>query len=98
MFAGMAAILISVFSLLVSMTTAWLTLFRRRTVKMTKPTVIFVGPDTPRSKLDNPLPKVFLRALLFAKKHSLEGFLRRHPFATADQRYFVGGPSTPNRS
>ncbi len=29
-------------------------------------TVIFFGPDTPRSKRDGPLPKVYLRALLFA--------------------------------
>jgi len=62
----MVATIISVVSLLVSITTAWLTLFRRGTVKMTQPTVIFFGPDTPRSKRDGPLPKVFLRALLFA--------------------------------
>jgi hypothetical protein len=43
----MASIVISVVSLLVSVTTAWLTLFRRGTVKMTQPTVIFFGPDTP---------------------------------------------------
>jgi hypothetical protein len=62
----MAAGIMSVVSLLVSITTAWLTLFRRGTVKMTQPTIIFFGPDTPRSKRDGPLPKVFLRALLFA--------------------------------
>jgi hypothetical protein len=62
----MIAIGISVLSLLVSVTTAWLTLFRRGTVKMTQPTVIFLGPDSPRSRLDSPLPKVFLRTLLFS--------------------------------
>src|ERR1700722_17943591 len=62
----MIAIVISVLSLLVSITTAWLTLFRRGTVKMTQPTVIFLGPDSPRSNLDSPLPKVFLRTLLFS--------------------------------
>jgi hypothetical protein len=62
----MGSIVISVVSLLVSITTAWLTLFRRGTVKMTQPTIIFFGPDTPRSKSDGPLPKVFLRTLLFA--------------------------------
>jgi hypothetical protein len=62
----MVTTIIAVVSLLVSITTAWLTLFRRGTVKMTQPTVIFFGPDTPRSKSDGPLPKVYLRALLFA--------------------------------
>jgi hypothetical protein len=45
---------------------AWLTLWRRGTVKMTQPTVIFFGPDTPRSKNDRSLPKVYLRTLLFS--------------------------------
>jgi len=62
----MVSILISTISLLISITTAWLTLFRRGTVKMTQPTVIFFGPDGgSRSSPDNPLPKVFLRTLLF---------------------------------
>jgi hypothetical protein len=62
----MASILISTVSLLLSVTVAWLTLFRRGTVRMTQPTVIFFGPDGgPRSSPDNPLPKVFLRTLLF---------------------------------
>jgi hypothetical protein len=33
---------------------------------MTQPTVIFFGPDTPRAREDTPLPKVFLRTLLFS--------------------------------
>jgi hypothetical protein len=57
---------ISTLSLVISATTAWLTLFRRGTVKMTQPTVIFFGPDTPRLHEDTPLPKVYLRTLLFA--------------------------------
>jgi hypothetical protein len=63
----MVPIVISVVSLLVSITTAWLTLFRRGTVRMTQPTVIFLGPDggSP-SGLGNMLPKVFLRTLLFS--------------------------------
>jgi hypothetical protein len=63
----MAAIVISVVSLLVSITTAWLTLFRRGTVRMTQPTVIFLGPDggSP-SRPGNAPPKVFLRTLLFS--------------------------------
>jgi hypothetical protein len=56
---------ISTLALGVSATTAWLTLFRRGTVKMTQPTVIFFGPDMPRSHGDTPLPKVYLRTLLF---------------------------------
>ena len=57
---------ISTLSLAVAATTAWLTLFRRGTVKMTQPTVIFFGPDAPRSHENIPLPKVYLRTLLFA--------------------------------
>jgi len=49
-----------------SAVTAWLTLFRRGTVKMTQPTVIFFGPDNLRSRDEPALPKVFLRTLLFA--------------------------------
>lgn len=51
---------ISVLALCISAVTAWLTLFRRGTVKMTQPTVIFFGPDSETQ------PKVFLRTLLFA--------------------------------
>ena len=57
---------ISLLALAVSSVTAWLTLFRRGTVKMTQPTVIFFGPDTPRSRCETPLPKIFLRTLLFS--------------------------------
>ena len=52
---------ISVLALTLSSVTAWLTLFRRGTVKMTQPTVIFFGPDSPRSASEIPLPKIFLR-------------------------------------
>jgi hypothetical protein len=57
---------ISVLALAVSSTTAWLTLFRRGTLKMTQPTVIYFGPDVPRAGDDNPRPKVYLRTLLFS--------------------------------
>lgn len=56
---------ISVLALSISAVTAWRTLGRRGTVKMTQPTVIFFGPDSGRSN-EAPLPKVFLRSLLFA--------------------------------
>jgi hypothetical protein len=61
-----ASITISVMALAVSSVTAWLTLFHRGTVKMTQPTVIFFGPDIPRARAVAPLPKVFLRTLLFS--------------------------------
>src|SRR5579872_2417971 len=61
------SIVISVLSLLVSVTTAWLTLLRRGTIKMTQPTVIYFGPDgSSRHDPDKAPPKVFLRALLFS--------------------------------
>ncbi len=56
---------IAVLALAVSATTAWLTLFRRGTIRMTQPTVIFFGPDSPRSAKERPLPKIYLRTLLF---------------------------------
>lgn len=60
------ALLISAFALVLSVLTAWLTLFRRGTVKMTRPTQIFFGYDKPRGGDTNAWPKVFLRTLLFA--------------------------------
>ena len=57
---------LAVFSLVVSSVTAWLTLFRRGTVKMTRPTIIFLGPDSVDDTESVPAPKVYLRALLFA--------------------------------
>src|SRR5438105_4780334 len=61
-----SSVTISVLALCMSATTAWLTLFRRGTVKMTQPTVIFFGPDSPRSHDDAPSPKIYLRFLLFS--------------------------------
>jgi hypothetical protein len=60
------SITISVLALSISAVTAWLTLFRRGTVKMTQPTVIFFGPDSSRSRDEPPSPKVYLRTLLFS--------------------------------
>jgi hypothetical protein len=58
---------VSVLALGVSATTAWLTLFRIGRVKMTQPTVIYFGPDAPRSRARGRVhpPKVYLRTLLF---------------------------------
>jgi len=60
---GLISVLVSVLALVISGVTAWLTLFRRGTIRMTQPTVVFFGPDS----LDQPdLSKVFLRALLYS--------------------------------
>ncbi len=60
------SVTVSVLALMISAITAWLTLFRHGTVKMTQPTVIFFGPDVPRSPTEPSLPKIFLRTLLFS--------------------------------
>jgi hypothetical protein len=57
---------VAVLALVISATTAWLTLFRRGTIKMTQPTVIFFGPDAPRGKQKLSSSKIFLRCLLFS--------------------------------
>jgi hypothetical protein len=51
---------ISMLSLVIASITAWLTL-RRGTVRMTRPTLVFFGPDGPGGP-----PKVFLRTLLYS--------------------------------
>jgi hypothetical protein len=60
------ALIVSVLALAVSIATAWLTLMRKGTIKMTQPTVIFFGPDSPRENKQSALPKVYLRTLIFA--------------------------------
>lgn len=57
---------VATLSLAVSTVTAWLTLLRRGTVEMTQPTQIFLGPADARHPGEHPLPKVYLRTLLFA--------------------------------
>ncbi len=51
---------IAIVSLLISALTAWLTLFRRGTVRMTQPTLVAFLADGPDG------PKVFLRTLLYS--------------------------------
>jgi hypothetical protein len=58
------ATIISLLALIISATTAWLTLFRKGTLRMTRPTVIFFGPDGPPSQ--GAEVKVFLRTLLYS--------------------------------
>ena len=57
---------VSTLALAIAAVTAWLTLFRRGTVRMTQPTAIYFGPDGPRSHHDILLPKIYLRTLLFS--------------------------------
>ena len=56
---------VSVLALVVSGVTAWLTLFKRGTVRMTQPTVMYFGPDRGRIQ-DDPSLKIYLRSLLYA--------------------------------
>ena len=64
-FLQVISIVISVLALTISATTLWLMLLRKGTVKMTKPTVIFFGPDGGVGG-EKGISKVFLRTLLFS--------------------------------
>jgi hypothetical protein len=61
---------ISITALAVSAGTAWFTVFRRGTVKMTRPSFVAFSYDVPKSQVlsDRPQPKakIFLRALLYS--------------------------------
>ena len=66
---------ISLVALAVSGLTAWLTLFRRGTVEMTRPTVVFFGSDG-GARDGVTRPKVFLRSLIYStwkRGHIIEG-------------------------
>ena len=58
------SIVFSCLALLVSSTTAWLTLFRKGKLVMTQPTVVFFGPDG--SRFDSQKNKVYLRTLIYS--------------------------------
>lgn len=60
-----ASIAISVLALGMSATTLWLTLLRKGEIEMTKPTVIFFGPDGGIGQ-EKGISKVFLRTLLYS--------------------------------
>ncbi len=68
---------VSVVSLGVSFTTAWLTWFHQGTIKMTHPALVFFGPD------DRGYAKVFVRTLLHST--SRRGQLVEHMFARLRQ-------------
>ena len=58
-----APLAFSAVALSISAVTAWLTLFRRGNLKMTRPNVIFFGFDSTPGKPD---PKIFMRCLLYS--------------------------------
>jgi hypothetical protein len=60
------SILVSAAALMVSVTTAWLTLFRRGRLKMTRPAVVYFGVDGPIDPAEGRPKKVHLRALLYS--------------------------------
>ncbi|WP_164523276.1 hypothetical protein [Sphingomonas koreensis] len=58
----------------------WLTYFRTGTVRMTRPSVIYFGPDGSRAEGLLKRPKIFLRALLIS--NSKRGRVIENMFAT----------------
>ncbi|MGO1081315.1 hypothetical protein [Inquilinus sp. CA228] len=56
------SLIMSIFSLSISGVTAWLTLFRRGRLAMTKPSLAFFGFDA----VPKPTAKIFLRTLLYS--------------------------------
>lgn len=60
------AIAISVLALIVSAITAWLTLLKRGTLLMTRPTQIYFGSDRSPGKDGRPSLKIYLRTLLYS--------------------------------
>lgn len=60
----LAGLAVSVVALAVSLVTAWLTLFKMGTVKMTQPTVVYFGPDGSARRGERH-EKIFLRTLLY---------------------------------
>ena len=60
------SLLVSAAALVVSVTTAWLTLFRRGALRMTKPAVVYFGADGPLRIGEETKRKVFLRSLMYS--------------------------------
>lgn len=71
----MSSLVISILALVVSVTVAWLTLFRRGNLRMTRPVLVGFLYDLPAGD-----PKVFFRSMLFAtgkRGHILESIFLR---------------------
>ncbi|HWX66036.1 MAG TPA: hypothetical protein VNZ27_06335 [Rhodanobacter sp.] len=60
------SIFVSAAALVVSIATAWLTLFRRGTLKMTRPAVVYFGADGPLTPGERIPRKVHLRSLMYS--------------------------------
>jgi hypothetical protein len=60
------SLIVAIGAFLVSITVAYLTLFRRGVVKMTQPTTIYFGADSGNRDGNSLAPKVFLRTLLYS--------------------------------
>jgi hypothetical protein len=74
-----ASALISALALIVSVTTAWFTLWRRGSIKTTRPAVVYFGPDGAPGT-SSAKPKLFLRFLLYAtgkRGHIIEAMFAR---------------------
>lgn len=60
------AICMSGASLIVSGGVAYLTLLRKGHVRMTRPSVVFLGPDAGNRDTNSLIPKVYLRTMLYS--------------------------------
>lgn len=82
------SLVVSGFSLAVAATTAWLTLWRRGTVRIGQPPTIYFGPDGAREAHS----KVFVRALLYAtaaQGRIVEGMFARLTRGESSQTFSV---------
>lgn len=90
------SIVISIFSLCIAITSAWLTLFRRGRLAMTKPNVVFFGFDTaPRTTA-----KIFLRTLLYStavRGQVIEGMFAKLHHAGSEQIFSFWGYGETNQ-
>jgi hypothetical protein len=80
---------IAAVALVVSVVTAWLTLFQKGTLKMTRPTVVFFGPDGPGGEGGL---KVYLRTLLYStarRAHIVESMYVRLSRGEAVQNFNI---------
>lgn len=80
-------IIISSFALVISAVTAYLTLFHRGELRMTRPTQMFFGPDGPGGA-----PKVYVRALLYSTSrqgHVVENMFLRLRRGESSQNFNI---------
>jgi hypothetical protein len=63
---SLIALIVAVASFAVSAIHVWWTVWRTGTVKMTQPTVIYLGPESPGAPPQHTTAKVYLRTLLFS--------------------------------